>query len=616
MAVSAAVPSLFDALGLPRPAGPFVLVEDRLDRAAPARLYAGPAEIVRCDDPDSVAEALARIEAGRAQALHAAGFFAYELGYVFEPRLVPLMPAERPAPLIWFGLFPPPRLLPAAAVDAAFAALGPPPPIAGLMPADDRAAHRARVQRVLGHIAAGDTYQVNLTFPLRFRYGGDPAALYSALRAAQPAAHGALVVTDDFQVLSVSPELFVSVADGRAVTRPMKGTAARGADATFDGAADRAAAEALAADPKQRAENLMIVDLLRNDLGRIAEAGSVAVPDLFTVETYPSLHTMTSTVTATLRPGVDLAQAMAALFPCGSVVGAPKHRAMELIRAIEPAARGIYTGAVGTAAPDGAFAFNVAIRTAWLDAEGRGHYGVGGGIVADSDPDAEYDEALLKGRVLTDLARDYGLIETLRWRPGEGLVRGARHLARLAASARQLGFAFDAEVVAAELARFTDALDPAPGDRRLRLELARDGSVAITAAPLGPEPGPDAPPLRVGVATARIDAGDPFLRHKTTRRALFEQAFAAAAAAGVDEAVLLNRDGRVTEATRQSVLLRRNGTLLTPPLTEGLLPGVLRQELLDEGAAVEAPLTLGDLRAGEWYLGNSLRGLRRAMLVS
>ena len=588
---------------------PFVLLEDRSGARPPARLYRHPVEIVSCNAPESVEVSFRRIEDALARGLHAAGLFAYELGYLLEPRLASLTPADRDVPLLWFGLFAQVELLDGEALDAAFADLGPPPPITGLVAGHDPATHMAKVRRILELIRAGDIYQANLTFPMRFHYPGDPLALYGALRARQPVAHGGVVALGDKTVLSVSPELFVQVCGDQATARPMKGTAARG----FDPGADEAAREALAADPKQQAENLMIVDLLRNDLARISAPGSVRTPSLFTVETYPTFHALTSTVTARLRPGVGLRERTAALFPCGSIVGAPKIRASEVIHDLEAAPRGVYTGAIGAIEPGGDMALNVAIRTAVISADGAGRYGVGGGIVADSEPAAEYEEAQLKARVLQDLATDYGLIETLRWSPREGFVRLARHLDRLSASAARLGFSFDRAQAAARLAAEARTWPDRVGDRRVRLLLARTGGLTITHEAAATPPSRT---LALCVAHERLDAGDPFLRHKTTRRDAHERAFAQAAAQGQDEAVLLNRGGAVADASRNSIFVEVDGRLVTPALAAGALPGVLRAALIAEGRAVEGRLGLADLqRAERWFIGNSLYGLRAASLA-
>jgi para-aminobenzoate synthetase/4-amino-4-deoxychorismate lyase len=588
---------------------PYVLLEDRLTPGRPARLYRDPVAVIRCEDAGEVDEAFEQIEKGLANGLHAAGLFSYELGYALEPKLAGLMPPRRDTPLLWFGLFEAPQAVDPMALDEAFACLAPPPPVTGLSSGNDRAGHMGKVDKILDLIAAGDVYQVNLTFPFRFRYGGDPLSLYAALRARQPVAHGGFAALGDRVILSVSPELWVKVEGDRATTRPMKGTSPRGRDAC----ADQATREGLAADPKQRAENLMIVDLLRNDLARISAPGSVSVPALFTVETYPGFHAMTSTISGRLDAARSLRERVSALFPCGSVVGAPKIRAGAIIRELEPEPRGFYTGALGAISPNGDMAFNVAIRTAILMADGKGRYDVGGGIVADSDPGAEYDEACLKGRVLTDLAGDYELFETFRWARGQGFVRLALHLDRLAASARRLRFVFDRSQAEETLGRLDLAWSDEPNDLRVRLALARLGKITITHAMA---PAAATRVLRVGLAEQRLDAGDPFLRHKTTRRRVHDAAFADAAARGLDEALFLNRLGEIAEATRNSVFVEIDGRLATPPLSSGVLPGVLRGHLLSTGEAVQRSMTLLDLgRAPRASLGNSLNGLREFVLV-
>jgi para-aminobenzoate synthetase/4-amino-4-deoxychorismate lyase len=587
---------------------PYVLLDDRLAGGAGGRLYAEPRAVIRCADIDDVDAAFEEIEQGLAGGLHAAGLFAYELGYALEPRLARLIPERRDTPLLWLGLFEPPQMIAAEALDAAFSGLGPPSPMTRLCGDHDRARHVAKVDQILRLIEAGDVYQVNLTFPLRFHYAGDPLSLYAALRSRQPVAHGGVAALGDMTVLSVSPELFVQVCDGQATTRPMKGTCARGADP----AADKHARAALAADPKQRAENVMIVDLLRNDLARISAPGTVQAPDLFTMETYPSFHALTSTITSRLKGGQTLRERIAALFPCGSIVGAPKIRAAEIIRSLEPSARGFYTGALGAISPGGDMAFNVAIRTAIIKPDGTGRYGVGGGIVADSNPDDEYDEAWLKARVLTDLAEDYGLIETFRWSASAGFVRLSLHLARMAESARRLGFAFDQPEAEAALNRLALSWGPSRADQRVRLQLARTGALDLTHAVLMASKAV----LTVGLADVRLDTSDPFLMHKTTRRGAFERAFEAAAKQGLDEVVFTNQHGEVAEASRNTVFIEVDGKLITPPLSSGVLPGVLRRHLLESGKAVERTLPLGLVRSQPMLLGNSLHGLRPALFES
>ncbi len=596
-----------ETIAMAKLASPFVLLEDRLNRAAAAQLYVDPTAIIRCDRAEDLNDAFDRLEAGLAKGLHAAGFLAYELCYALEPAMAAWTPVGKDGPLLWFGLFERPRAISAQTLDAAFADLGPPPPIKGLRAGHDRAEHVAKVGQVLGLIRAGDVYQVNLSFPMQFQLEGSPLALYGALRVRQPVAHGALIALGEQTILSVSPELFVEAFDGEATTRPMKGTAPR----LTDPGADAAIRARLKADPKEMAENLMIVDLLRNDLSRISVKGSVRTPALFTVETYPTFHALTSTVTAQLRSDTSLRERMAALFPCGSIVGAPKIRAGEIIADLEAAQRGVYTGAIGVIRPGGDMSFNVAIRTAAICADGAGRYGVGGGIVADSDPDAEYDEALLKARVLCNLAADYGLIETFRWSAVEGFIRLSDHLDRLAASAHKLRFPFSWEATKATLD--LEAESWLQGDRRVRIVLSRDGAIALSAEFISP---PSRETLKMGFAAARLDPGDPFLRHKTTQRATYEEAFSAAVARGLDEAVLLNRDDACADACRNSIFLEKGGRLVTPPLSAGALPGVLRAELIASNQAIEVDIDPDELRGeARWFLGNSLHGLRPARLV-
>lgn len=350
---------------------------------APAR-FAAPRETLIARDPGAVPAVLAHAEAALARGLWVAGYAAYELGYVTEPRLAPLMPGGRDAPLLCLGLFDGPE----PARPAAPGGL-----VGDFAPRWDASAYAAAFARVADYIRAGDIYQANLTFPLDGRWRGDPAAIAAGLAARQPVGHGAVVAMGPLTLISRSPELFFALdGAGGIETRPMKGTAPRGATP----ARDAALARALAADEKNRAENLMIVDLLRNDISRVAEIGSVAVPELFAVETYATVHQMVSRVTGRLLPGARLGGILAALFPCGSVTGAPKVRAMEIIRELEPWPRDAYCGAIGWMAPDGRAAFNVAIRTLALHPGGKAVLNVGGGIVADSRAASEYEEALWK----------------------------------------------------------------------------------------------------------------------------------------------------------------------------------------------------------------------------
>ncbi|AXJ96916.1 aminodeoxychorismate synthase component I [Sphingomonas sp. FARSPH] len=569
-----------------------------LDDARPggaARLYRDPVAVVRADTVDAVVPALERLRGARAQGLHAAGYLAYEAGAALMPR-APVR--DTGAPLLWFGLFADWQAVDAAdwLPDPAGAYAGAPVPRIGR---DD---YDAAFARVLDWIAAGDIYQANLTLRADVPVAGDPLALYARLRARAGAGHGAVVATGERTIVSLSPELFFALDGDTLTCRPMKGTAARGESA----AGDAAAAARLAGDAKQRAENLMIVDLMRNDLSRVAVAGSVAVPDLFAIETYPTIHQMTSTVTASLAPERDAVDVLAALFPCGSITGAPKLRSMQVIDAVEAEARGVYTGSIGRIDADGDAAFNVAIRTLdWAADATHATLGLGSGIVADSRADDEWAECLAKGAFVAAGQRAIDLIETMAFDAEEGILLLERHLARMKASASALGFAFDRHAARNELQAATFRLREA---KRVRLLLARSGALAIDIAPAPP---PLSAPMRVALVPLPVAPDDYRLRHKTSDRGFYD---AARRAAGTDE-VLFVRGGMLTEGSFTNVFVPRgDGVLLTPPLARGLLPGVLRAELIANGRAIEQDVSTEALHA-QFFVGNALRGLIPAVLA-
>lgn len=520
----------------------------------------------------------------------------YELGYLLEPKSAPLGWQPDGRVLARFWRFSKRISHSADEADAwlqehghGVAGMG------GLQPAIDEETYVATVNRIKRLIFEGDCYQVNFTFPLDFEWFGSPLALYARLREQQPARYGGFVGDARHGLLSLSPELFLERRGDRLMTKPMKGTAPRSAPP-----------EQLRNSEKDRAENLMIVDLLRNDLGRVADQGSIVVDRLFDIEEYPTLWQMVSAVSANVG-GRSFGEILRALFPCGSITGAPKIRAMQIAAELENTERGIYTGALGWLAPDGDFRLNVAIRTLELGVVGGGKLGVGSGIVADSQPAAEWQECLLKSRFLQDCDPGLLLIETLRREDG-CYPRLAGHLERLRRSAAWLGFACD-EVRIAELL----AGQPVVGTWRVRLTLAKDGSIDVQAFPLGVEPSG----ARYAVlAASTIESGYPLRRHKTTDRAQYD-----AALKGLDgdpqlfDVVFLNERGEVAEGARSNVFVERDGVLLTPPLESGALPGVLRAALLADGLAREAVLYPADLADGFW-LGNALRGLVRVSLRS
>jgi len=467
------------------------------------------------------------------------------------------------------------------------------------------------IQRIRDYIAAGDTYQVNYTYRLHFDAFGSLFAIYQRLRARQPVPYGALIGFDDGRaVLSLSPELFVRKEGDVLTARPMKGTAPAAADEAEN--ARRAAA--LAADPKNRAENLMIVDLLRNDIGRVAATGSVEVPKLFEVTRFSSVLQMTSTVQARLRDGATLQDIFSALYPCGSITGAPKKRTMEIIAELEPEPRGIYTGAIGWFAPDGDFCLNVPIRTLTLQAEQngirKGVMGVGAGIVYDSEPYDEFAECQLKARFLTGLSNDFELFETLYATRETGARHVERHLRRLQASARYFGFAWDEAAARAYLTLACQALS-AGQPHRLRLAMNSAGAFAVQTGALTPLQ----EPVRVLLADEVTDSTNLFLRHKSTIRERYDAAWKAADAEGAFDKLFFNERGELTEGGRSNVFIRTNGVWITPPLSTGILPGVMRAVMIDAWGAQERIVTRDMLLAAdEIVVCNSLRGAMRASL--
>ncbi|MFM6951261.1 MAG: aminodeoxychorismate synthase component I [Novosphingobium sp.] len=602
---------------------PFVLLDDaRPDGASPARLYRNPVELVVARRAEEVVPALDRIEALRAAGHHLSGYMAYEAGLALEDRLHGLASTRTGTngPLIWFGAFSGYEELDASAVPewlAAHSGNGP-ARIGPLDPAISAGAYGRAFAALQEAIAAGDIYQANLTFPLAGSWRGEPLAIYAALRPAAGAGYGGVVFDGSHWLLSFSPELFFAERDGAAMVKPMKGTRPRGRDA----AEDAALAAELAESVKDRAENLMIVDLLRNDLSRVAEAGGVRVERPFAVESYPTVHQMVTTVRARLQPGKGAADMVRALFPCGSITGAPKIRAMELINAVERDPRGPYCGAIGRIdAPkdDGTSdaAFNVAIRTLRLtpveNNTGTAVLGVGSAIVADSEALAEWRECLVKGGFVRSSgsgpsAAGFDLIETMAFTPDGGIPLLELHLERIKASAIELGFAFDRHAVRNAIQALCFEAD-APS--RVRLMVARSGAYSLE---IGPMPPPFAAPAQVAVMHLPVDTGDWRLRHKTSDREFYDAGLRTARAAGADEALFLRDDGLLTEGCITSLFVERDGRLLTPSARLGLLPGVLRRSLIEEGRAVEAELRIDDLKDG-FLIGNALRGLVPAQLL-
>jgi para-aminobenzoate synthetase/4-amino-4-deoxychorismate lyase len=614
----------------------FALLDNASPQAGPggwsqarSRLYRDYAGTLACHTAEEWPQLVARLQDALARGLYAVPVLSYELG---ECLLGVAARAARATegPLAQVLLFARYEALDADGVAAwlaqgAAADHGGPAGIAAVRANVDEAAFARAIDAIHGYIEAGDTYQVNYTYRLRFDAFGSVFALYARLRARQPVPYGALIgLPDGRTVLSLSPELFVRHDAGRLMARPMKGTAPAGRDDVETAA--RAAA--LAADPKNRAENLMIVDLLRNDLGRIARTGSVGVPALFEVRPYGRVLQMTSTIQAQLAPEVDLAAIFAALYPCGSITGAPKRRTMEIIHELEPAARGMYTGALGWIDPPasrpgasgaevGDFCLSVPIRTLVLQpAHGgvrHGELGVGAGIVHDSEAGAEYAECQLKASFLTGLPNEFELFETMYATREDGCRHLERHLARLQASSDYFGYLFS-PVLARAGVQAASAVLPQGQPHRVRLALRPNGEIVVQTGLLAPLQ----EPVRLLLAEQPVQSDDLFLRHKTSLRSRYDAAWRAAESMGAFDTLFFNERGELTEGGRSNVFVRVKGRWYTPPLSAGVLPGVMRGVLLDDPTwnAIEVPITRATLsRAQEIVVCNALRGPLRAVLA-
>ncbi|MFA6451394.1 MAG: chorismate-binding protein [bacterium] len=584
-------------------------------------LFLEPEEEVCARAPGEVEAAFARIEAGVRGGLYAAGLFSYELGYCLENIFEP--PEPDSFPLLWVGLYKKPAVFDVVAGDWAE---GCPPrgiqpvPVDAPVPffeltepglSETYPEYEQKINEVKRRIENGDTYQINHTMRLDFFHRGDPIGLYMRLRERQKVAYSGMWRNGEMSALSLSPELFFRVDGGEIETRPMKGTAPPGDETGGD-----EAAAFIGGDEKNRAENVMIVDLLRNDLGRIAREGTVSAPRLFEIERYETLRQMTSTVRAQLAPEVGVSDLFKSLFPSGSVTGAPKISSMKIIRSLERRPRRIYTGAIGFMAPQMKSAvFNVAIRTVCMNGA-RGEMGIGGGITYDSTPESEWGEALLKADFLlsglNDMpARDFSLIETLLWTPDGGFFLLEQHMERMEGSARRFGIVFDERNARAALDSAASGMSAGAGSLRVRLTLSNAGILSVESAAMPASP--DNARRRFTISDRTVISTNLFLRHKTTVRKMYDEELAKHSGAGFFDVVFLNEKGELTEGARTNLAARIGGELFTPPAECGLLEGVFRRSLLEAGKARERILYPRDLEdAQAVYLCNSVRGLFEA----
>ncbi|MGB2599022.1 MAG: aminodeoxychorismate synthase component I [Candidatus Omnitrophota bacterium] len=581
---------------------------DTLSRQA--ILFRDPVELISCSNKSDINRCLKSLDKAILDGYYAAGFLSYELGLYFQE-----IPFEERSdfPLFCFGIFSSCEKIPLENLEEIFSDM------------DDASSFNIEnktysiphdvyhndLKHIKEHIKAGNTYQVNYTFKYKFDFKGSPGKLFSHLRKTQDIPYAGFIDLDRWSVLSLSPELFFRKTGDEIVVRPMKGTIKRGRNSEEDSLCRKN----LAQSAKNKAENIMIVDLLRNDLGRISETGSVRPSSLFDIEKYRTIFQMTSTIRSRLKKGITWQEIFENIFPSGSVTGAPKKRTMEIIAETEKEPRDIYTGSMGYIAPDGNAQFNVAIRTVLIDkAAGRGTMGIGGGIVYDSLPDKEYGESLLKGAFLTnpDFTPEFDLIETLLWENEEFFLLD-RHIKRLRKSAGYFSYPFDEDAVRQVLKNGSDSFAPSR-KYRVRLLFKKSGECEVTSSVLGPS---REGTVKIAVSDKRTDKENAFFHHKTTNRSVYDGELTKYSAKKFFDVIFLNLKGEVTEGAISNIIIQKGGNWWTPPVSSGLLAGVYREYLLEtqEIPLKEKVLYLEDLLdADAVFLINSVRKMIPAIL--
>lgn len=547
--------------------------------------FTNPHHIISAARLDDVRRALQEVEKlVKSNNWHAAGFISYEAAPAFDNALQVV--SSGVFPLLWFGLYSEPQILQNSEI---LRALGNLPELtwqAGI----ERESYNAAIEKVKDYIALGKTYQVNYTMRLNSEFNGTTWDFFLALAQTQNK-YAAYIDTGRYVICSASPELFFKLDGNQIYSNPMKGTAKRGRT-TLE---DKEQAEWLYHSIKNRAENVMIVDMIRNDLGRIAEIGSVQVPELFTIEKYPTLFQMTSTIQAKTNASYD--EIFSALFPCASITGAPKVSTMKIIAELETTARKIYTGSIGYIAPNRKAQFSVAIRTALIDTEtNKAEYGIGGGIIWDSTSADEYNEALLKARVLTDPPIQFSLLETILWTPQDGYFLLEKHIERMRDSAGYFNFSFSSEYLELHLKNLSAEFN---SPKRIRLLLNKAGEISTQTRDFQILE----KPFKVNLAEQPINSDDIFLFHKTTNRKAYPSS-----TKGMDDVLLYNEKNELTEFTIGNLVVEMNSTLFTPPISCGLLAGTFREHLLETQQVKERIISKDELqKCSKIFLVNSVR---------
>lgn len=572
-------------------------------------IFENPIEILIAHRPEELKASFERIKALMADGYYVAGYISYEAGLVIEQKLKRLLPSDIKTPLLHMGVFKNPETLNRqdsldywkAFDDGSYE-------LEELTLNKSRSEYEKDFNKIQDYLAAGDIYQVNYTQKANFKFKGSTEAFYAALRKAQQVEYAAYIETNDFKVLSLSPELFVKKTGDKITAKPMKGTGPRGRNANED----EVMKKRLSASEKDKAENLMIVDLLRNDLSRTAKKGSVNVSKLYEVEKYRTLFTMTSTIEAMIETGVHPVDVMTSIFPCGSVTGAPKIRAQEIISELEGRERGVYTGAIGYFTPNGDMCFSVPIRTITIDQNGKGELGIGGAIVADSVAQDEYDECLLKASFVTKEHPDFDLVESLRWSPSEGYPLLDLHLKRLEKTAAYFSFIYNEDEIKRELLAHAEYLR-CDDDQffKVRMLVSTTGNISIQSAKMNASEDD----LTIVLSKERVDSHNVFLQHKTTVRDFYQsQLKKYKSLTGCHDVIFQNENGEITEGSYTNVFIKKGECYYTPPVESGLLGGVYRQFLLErpDVKLIEKKLEIADLESADAvYVANAVRGLQK-----
>lgn len=582
-----------------------ILIDNNLDEGAHSYFYENPIGIISAYSKDEVKDAISQLENALKSNLYLAGYFSYELGYCFEEIFSKNIFQDNSNPLLWFGIYENRKILENSEVDLLLklAAKGSDFNLSKPKYSNDYKEYSQKFEIIHNAIESGALYQANLTFDVEFDFSGSPIALYAALRNQQKSPCGSLINIGDALILSRSPEIFFQKQQRNICVIPMKGTMARSSEPQKD----VANIETLKNDKKQRAENLMIVDLMRNDLSKISTKGSVKTDKLFEIQTFDSLHQMVSIINSTLKADVNIAEIIKAIFPCGSITGAPKISAMEHIVKLEDRPRGVYCGAIGHFEPNGDANFNVAIRTI-IAKNKKVLMGIGSGLVYDSIAKNEYEECKLKASFLANAKPEFTLFETMLWQKGIGLSRIEKHIARLFNSAQSLGLSFNE----AEFLDLINGFNPNQEAEFARVKIEVGKKITLSYS----EYYPTDSDMKFSISPTIIDQANPWLFHKTNRRELYDIEWEVLCQKyGCDEIVYFNRNDELTEGSRTNIFAEfEDGEIYTPPIKCGLLPGVLRCELIEKGEVKERIIRRSDFtKVKQFYLGNSLRGLRKAI---